>query len=150
MEHAQRSAVLDLHHAEYSGPDIIKIPKYPKSTVYNIIKMIKTTRWNAREAHKTRSGKIRNPRFLARLSKFIKAKPGTPQTKLAKRKGVSQRTIQRALNDDLGYKSFCLRVRYLLMDWHKEQRVIRGKASFHLWRQLAAKSGSSPRRSSLL
>ncbi len=92
MEQVCRSAVLELHHEGHSGPDIVKILQYPKSTVYDIPKRFKMTGENGGKAHKTRSDKIHTPRFLAGLNNLIKAKPGKLQTMLAKRKGVSWRT----------------------------------------------------------
>ena len=127
MEQARRSAVLELHRAGHSKANIVRLLKYPKSTVYAVVKRYKETREDNRKSHKPRLDKIHSPRFVAGLKRSIDANPGKSQTELVRTRNVSTRTVRRAINKDLEYKSFRLRVRHLLTDAHREQREIRGK-----------------------
>ncbi len=97
-------------------------------TVYRVVREFKTLGKVERKAHKTRSNKIRTPRFLTGLNRTIKANGGTSMIQLTAMREVSCRTIGRAVKEDLRYKSFHLRVRHLLTAKDKEKRVIRGKA----------------------
>uniref|UniRef100_A0A0K2VIF8 Uncharacterized protein n=1 Tax=Lepeophtheirus salmonis TaxID=72036 RepID=A0A0K2VIF8_LEPSM len=53
-----------------------------------------------------RSDRIRTPRFLEGLQKSIKASPGTSLSRLAKNRGVSKQLVSKAVNEDLGYRSY--------------------------------------------
>ncbi|QQP40391.1 Transposable element tcb2 transposase [Caligus rogercresseyi] len=77
--------------------------------------------------------------FLAGLNRSIKNKPGTPMMKLATARDVSIYTISKAVREDLGYKSFTLRVRHLLTEKQKDARVVRGEDMLNF-----IKSSSSP------
>lgn len=127
MEQARRSAIIELYRAGHSGGTIVNLLKYPKSTVYDVIKRYDETGETKRKEHDPRSDKIRTPRFLAGLKRSLDAHPETPMSKLAQDRNVSRSVISVAINHDLGYKSYKLRVRHLLTAKHKEARVTRGK-----------------------
>ncbi len=67
--------------------------------------------------------------------------------KLAAMREVSRRTISRTVKEDLGYKSFCLRVRHHLMAQDKDKRVIRGKALISSLKSTGSTFSSSLMRS---
>jgi len=127
MEPDKRSAVIELYRAGRPAHEIYKLLKYPKSTVYDIIKRYKDRGESTRKEHTPRSDKIRTPRFLAGLKRSIKANPDSSINKLATDRNVSSMTISRAINNDLGYKCFKLRVRHLLTPAQKEIRLVRTK-----------------------
>ncbi len=128
MEQRRRDAVLELYCAGKGPKAIISLLKYPKSTVYDIIKRYKEEGLVDRKEHNPRSDKKRTPTFIANLNRSIKSNPGTPITELARRRNVSRTTISKAITLDLGYRSYTLRVRHLLTEAQKETRVIRAKA----------------------
>ena len=105
MEQSHRNAILKLHCASHSVSTITKKLKYPRATVYRVMREFKTLGKVERNAHKTRSDKIQTPRFLAGLNRMIRANGGTSMTKLAAMREVSHRTIGRVVKEDPRYKS---------------------------------------------
>jgi len=67
-----------------------------------------------RSPHKPRKDRKRTKTFLAGLKRSVKADPSQSMAKLAKKRNVSPRTISRAVNEDLGMKSYVRRRRNLL------------------------------------
>lgn len=127
MEHERRSAVLELFRAGHTVSTIVRLLKYPKSTVYRIIKDFSENGKTQRAEYQPRSYKIRTPRFVAGLKRSVDANPKTPISILAKQRQVSTYTISKALNDDLGYTSRCRPVKHLLTAKQKSLRVERGQ-----------------------
>ncbi len=87
--------------------------------------------------------------FLAGLKHYVNANPGTPMSVLSWNHGVSTMTISNTIRKDLGYKSFTLRVRHLLTEAQKENRLVKCK---HLLASLKSTGGHMcffMRRSSL-
>ncbi|QQP54793.1 Uncharacterized protein FKW44_007739 [Caligus rogercresseyi] len=80
-----------------------------------------------RKAHNMRSDKIRTPRFLAGLEKSIKASPGTSLSRLAKNRGVSKQLVSKAVNEDLGYRSYRMAKQHILTASMKATRLTNGK-----------------------
>ncbi len=97
MEQCRRDAIIELYHAGHNPKDIIKLLKYPKSTVYDVIKRFNGKGDYKRKNHKPRSDKIRTPTFLAGLKKSIRANPGMPMRKLARDRNVCPATISKAV-----------------------------------------------------
>jgi len=105
MEQTKRMTVIELARAGHGPAAIIKLTGYPKSTVYDVYNRFMDEGKEERTPHKPRSDRKVTPTFLAGLKRTVEAKPDMHQTKLAKRKGVSRSTIQKALGD-LGMKSY--------------------------------------------
>ncbi len=125
MEQIRRDAILELYRAGKGAKVISNLLKYPKTTVYDIIKRFRDKGETKRKAHKQRSDSKRTPKFLDNLKRSVKSNPSTSMAELARRRNISTSTISRAINIDLGYKSFRLRVRHLLTEAQKEARVSR-------------------------
>ncbi len=109
-------------HGSLSNPEghnaaiIFKVLNYPKATVYCIIKAFEESGKESRKTHKLRSDCKRTPMFVAGLKRCIKANPDRPFTTLVKERNVSMMTISRAVRLDLGFKSYALKVKHLLID----------------------------------
>ncbi len=99
--------------------------KYPKTTVYDIIKRFRDKGETKRKAHKQRSDSKKTSKFLDNLKRSVKSNPSPSMAELARRRNISTSTISRAINIDLGYKSFRLRVRHLLTEAQKEAKLSR-------------------------
>ena len=63
---------------------------------------------------------------MASLKRSITAAPGTPMSILAKNRKVSERTIGRAVKQDLKLKSYKLSKKCILMMSMKGKRVMNG------------------------
>ncbi len=127
MEAKQRETILELARAHHGLATIKKLTGYLKLTVYGIYKAWKEKGVSQQCAPKPRSDKKQTPTFLARLKRTIAAMPTMNQTQLAIKKGVSPRTIKRAMKD-LRLKSYRLSVCHLLTTKMKDTREVRCKA----------------------
>lgn len=127
MEQQRRSAIIELRRAGHTAAAITKLLKYPRSTVYDVVKAFDNEGKTHRAEHKPRSDKVRTPRFVAGLKRSIDANPTTPISKLAKDRNVSDFVIRKAIKDDLGYMSRSRGVRHLLTEGNKLNRVSKGK-----------------------
>ncbi len=123
MEQEKRSAVIELFCTGHQSKDIAKLLNYHPKTVYRIIQRYKDMGTSQRKDHIPRGDKKRSLRFVAGLKKSIKANPSTPMSVLTKNCNVSVSTISRAVRDNLGHKSFILRVRHLLTYTMREKRM---------------------------
>ncbi len=150
MEQARRSAIVELHCTGHSPATIVSLLKYPKSTVYDVIKRFKECGDTKRKEHDPQSDKIRSPQFLVGLKRSVDAHPERSISWLARDRNMSRHVISVAINKDLGYKSFKLHVRHLLTSSHRESRVIRGKQLISSLKSTAGMCNFSWMRNSLL
>ncbi len=140
MEQTKRDAVLELHRAGHSPGSITRLLNYHNRTVNRIIKRYLSTGEGTRKKHKPRSDRKRTPAFLAALNNAIQTSPGTSMRVHSKNFATSRHTISRAIRDDLGYKSYVLRVRHLLSEKQKQARVTKGTRLLNALK--AAEAGS--------
>ena len=126
MEQAKRNAIVELRRAGRSPADIAKILKYPRRTVYEVCKRYDRSGDVSRAPHKPRRDRKLTPRFLNGLKRSVKASPTTPMTILAKKKGVSRRTIGRGLTK-LKLTSYVQGKRHLLTGRMRGIRIQRCK-----------------------
>ena len=122
MEKRQRETIEDLFRAGHTAKAIFKATGFPRSTVYRTVTKLGAGGDASRSTHKRRSDVKRSPRFLAGLKRSILSNPKTPLKKLARARHVSSRTIRRAVNRDLGMRSYVRRRRNLLTEKAKETR----------------------------
>ncbi|QQP52251.1 Uncharacterized protein FKW44_004345 [Caligus rogercresseyi] len=116
MEQARRDAILELAHAGHKPAAIYKLLNYPDTTVYRV--------FNAWEAE----GKVcRKAHNMTSLEKSIKTSPGTSLSRLAKNRGVSKQLVSKAVNEDLGYRSYRMAKQHNLTASMKATRFINGK-----------------------
>ncbi|QQP54129.1 Uncharacterized protein FKW44_006853 [Caligus rogercresseyi] len=116
MEQARRDAILELAHAGHKPAAIYKLLNYPKTTVCRV--------FNAWEAE----GKVcRKAHIMRSLEKSIKASPGTSLSRLAKNRGVSKQLVSKAVNEDLGYRSYRMAKQHILTASMKATRLTNGK-----------------------
>eukprot|EP00096_Caligus_rogercresseyi_P003949 TRINITY_DN1792_c0_g1_i7.p1 TRINITY_DN1792_c0_g1~~TRINITY_DN1792_c0_g1_i7.p1 ORF type:complete len:178 (+),score=44.62 TRINITY_DN1792_c0_g1_i7:364-897(+) len=127
MEQARRDAILELARAGHKPAAIYKLLNYPKTTVYRVFNAWEAEGKVYRKAHNMRSDKIRTSRFLAGLEKSIKASPGTSLSRLAKNRGVSKQLVSKAVNEDLGYRSYRIAKQHILTASMKATRLTNGK-----------------------
>ena len=114
VELARRTTICEMRRAGNSVPDIIKSTGYAKSTVYRVVAAFDAEGKVQRSRHSPRSDRKRTKTFLAGLKRTLKADPSQSMSKLAQKRRVSRSTISRAVNEDLGMKSYVRRVRNLL------------------------------------
>ncbi|QQP40447.1 Uncharacterized protein FKW44_014483, partial [Caligus rogercresseyi] len=98
---------------------IYKLLNYPKTTVYRVFNAWEAEGKVYRKAHNMRSDKIRTSRFLAGLEKSIKASPGTSLS--------SKQLVSKAVNEDLGYRSYRIAKQHILTASMKATRLTNGK-----------------------
>ena len=91
-----------------------------------------------RSRHSPRSDRKRTKTFLAGLKRTLKSDPSQPMSKLAQKRSVSRSTISRAVNEDLGMKSYVRRVRNLLTIC---SRALRGEKCPKLLNHVKHKGG---------
>ena len=97
MEQAKRNAIAELRLAGRSHADITKVTKYPRTTVLDVCKKYDRSGDVSRAPDKPRRDRKLISRFLNGLKRSVKANPTTPMTILAKKTGVSRRSIGRGL-----------------------------------------------------
>ena len=124
-ELARRTTICEMRRAGNSPSDIVKSTGYAKTTVYRVVANFDAEGKVERSRHSPRSDRKRTKTFLAGLKRSLKADPSQSMSKLAKKRNVSRRTISRAVNEDLGMKSYIRRRRNLLTARSKALRVER-------------------------
>ena len=97
MEQAKRNAITELRSAVRSPADIAKVLKYPRTTVYDVCKKYNRSGDVLRAPHKPRRDRKLISRFINGLKRSVKANPTTLMTILAKKRGVSRKSIGRGL-----------------------------------------------------
>ena len=97
MEHAKRNAFTELRHAGRIPTDLAKVLKYPWTTVYDVCKRYDKSRDFPRATNKPRRDRKLISRFINGLKRSVKANPTTLMTILAKKRGVSRKSIGRGL-----------------------------------------------------
>ena len=124
-EYDRRATVVESLCARHSVQQIIKWFGYPKSTVYDITKRFNdgVDSTDCKEYARKRS--VRNQDFIIRLQKIISDDRNISIRKLNKLMGVIPDTMRKAIQEDLRYKSYVLKVRQMLSDEMKAKRVAR-------------------------
>ena len=89
---------------------IIKITKYCRGTVYNVVKRLKTVQDIGHTPCGPHRDKKQTPTFLAGLKRSIEANPALSVMVHTSRRSVSRRTNARAIKNDLNMSSY-IRVR---------------------------------------
>ena len=102
----KRKVIQELHSAGNSAADIVWMTKYPKATVYRVIKQLKAGLGISRSPCGPSKAKKRTQTFLEGLQRSIEANPAISINTLAAQKGVARSTIQKAVKNDLGLRSF--------------------------------------------
>ena len=126
MEQARRHTIIELFRVGHKPAQIHKFhPKYPfKSDMrYEETGVMRGKQGKER---KPRSDRKCTPRFLMGLKQSIKAAPGVPMSVHAKKKGVSETTIRRAVKS-LSMKSYALRKKHLITPEQRQQRLLKSK-----------------------
>ena len=144
-EHQKRSAVLAALHAHRTPMEILKFLNIPKSTVYAIRKRYgaqlrraeheggggdtggQSTGVSAARKTRTGPGKKRKGPLVRAVKRIVTRNPRKSMRTIAKQVGVSPRTVRRIVHQDLGLKSYVLRVKQLLTDDMKKKRVEIGR-----------------------
>lgn len=127
MEERQRQTIADLFRAGQTPKAIFKVTGFPRSTVYRTVAKLEAGGDASRAIHRRRNDVKRTSRFLAGLKRSILANPRIPLIKLARDRHVSHRTIRRAVNGDLGMRSYVRRRKNLLTDKAKQLRKDRAQ-----------------------
>ena len=122
MEERRRQTIEDLYHAGHTAKAIFKATSFPRATVYRTVTKLGVGGDTSRTPHKRRSDVKRTPRFLVGLKRSIASNPKTPMTQLARDRHVSNRTLRRAVNQDLGMRSYVRGRKNLLTEKAKEMR----------------------------
>ncbi len=98
MEQRRCDTICELVRAGHGASDIIKLTKYKKSTVYDVVKRFRDSGVSKRKDHSPRSDKVRTPCFLAGLKCSINANPATPMSVHAKKRNVCRASNSPDLN----------------------------------------------------
>uniref|UniRef100_A0A0K2U3X0 Uncharacterized protein n=1 Tax=Lepeophtheirus salmonis TaxID=72036 RepID=A0A0K2U3X0_LEPSM len=127
MEQARRDAILEFAHVEHKPSAIYKLLNYLKTRVYRVFNAWEVEGKVCRKGHNMRSDRILTPRFLEGLRKSLEASPGTSLSRLAKNRGVIKQLVSKAVNDDLGYRSYRMAKQHILTASTKATRLTNGK-----------------------
>ena len=93
MEHAKRNAFTELCSAGRIPADLAKVLKYPWTTMYDVCKRYDRSRDFSRATNKPR----RDRKVISSIFNGLKRSVKANQTILAKKRGVSRRSIGRGL-----------------------------------------------------
>jgi hypothetical protein len=113
-QEVKRKVIAELHSAGNDAAAIIRVTKYPRSTVYDVIKRLNAGKGIGHSSCGPSKNKKRTGRFLFGLKRSIMANPAVSMSVHAARRSVSRRTIATAVKDDLGLKSYVRGRRHLL------------------------------------
>lgn len=123
----RRKVIADLYAAGNNAANIVKVTKYPKRTVYDVVKRLKDGRGIEHKPCGPHKAKKRTKTFLAGLKRSIKANPAVSIRAHAARRGVSRKTMSKAIKEDLGLKSYVRGRRHLLTEKMKAVRLERSQ-----------------------
>jgi len=130
-EYNRRAAIIESLRAGRSATEIIRFFGYPRSTVYGIMAKYnaseKSGEGSANPARKThlRERVSRTAAVVEKAQALISEDPGQSLRKLASALGVSERTMRRIAEEDLRYKSYTIKVRQMLSEAARTQRIAR-------------------------
>ena len=126
MKQAKRNAIAELRRARRRPADIAKVLKCPRTTVYDVCRKYERFGDVSRNPNKPRRDRKLTSRFFNGLKRSFKVIPTMSMTILAKKKGVSRRSIGRGLAK-LKLTSYVQGKRYLLTDRMRGIRLQRCK-----------------------
>ncbi|XP_032687204.1 uncharacterized protein LOC116851661 [Odontomachus brunneus] len=130
-EYNRRAAIIEGLRAGRLRTEIIRFFGYPRSTVYDVAaKYLASETSEKGSANPTRKShskekSVRTPAIIERAQELISEDPGLSLTKLAKTLGVSDTTMRRIAEEDLRFKSYVIKVRQMLSEAAKMNRVAR-------------------------
>lgn len=127
----QMGAIIQLHKQGKKNCEILKTLKLGKKKAYFVsrtIKKYKETNSLERRPYSVRKRTKRTPKMLRALKGRTRRNPCRKQKKLALGMGTSLRTMNRAINEDLGMKAYRKSYCHHLTDRNKEQRYKRCKS----------------------
>ena len=124
-EQERRTTICVLADAGNTPADIVKLTRFPKATVYRVIRTSEERGHCVRDDHAPRSDKVWKTRFLAGLRRSAEAHPTTSMATFAAARGVHKSTISRAVKD-LGMTSYASGTSHLLTTALKASRVEKG------------------------
>lgn len=130
MEEAQRRMIVRLLARGEAPADIAANLGVGKSTVYRIRVKLKDADEEAvirRKPHE-RSRPIRTAELVSDARQSVENDANTSISCLARDAGVSRRTMQRLVHEDLGMKSYRMEQRQLLSDGARDRRKSRAQA----------------------
>eukprot|EP00095_Tigriopus_kingsejongensis_P001141 maker-scaffold572_size133628-snap-gene-0.11 protein:Tk01141 transcript:maker-scaffold572_size133628-snap-gene-0.11-mRNA-1 annotation:"similar to H28G03.4" len=123
----RRKVIADLHAAGNDAATIVKVTNYPKRTVYDVVKRLKDGRGIEHKPCGPHKAKKRTKTFLAGLKRSIKANPAVSIRAHAARRGLSRKTMAKAIKEDLGLTSYVRGRRHLLTEKMKAVRLERSR-----------------------
>jgi transposase len=123
----KRKVISELLDAGNSTMEIIRVTKYPVSTVYRVVKRLQSGIGVNHTPCGPHKAKKRTPTFLAGLKRSIMAHPDLSISRLATIRGVGRSTVQRAVKNDLGLSSYVRGRRHLLTEAMKVKRLERAQ-----------------------
>ena len=107
MEERQRQTITDLFRAGQTPKAILRSPGFPdRQCTYRTVAKLEAGGDASRASHKRRNNVKRTSRSLTGLKRSILTNPRTPLIKLACDRHVTHRTLRRAVNDDVGMRSY--------------------------------------------
>ena len=117
MEQERRNTILVLHRAGHKPGEIYKlfqnVKGYTRRTIYRVIERYEKHGLSTRRRGKDRKEyphKIRTKIWLAGLKRSIKSDPSVNQSVHARKRGVCEETVSRAIRLELNMKSRAMRL----------------------------------------
>ena len=119
----QRYALFEIYHAGCRLVTIRTLSRYPKQTVYDVIKHHGVVQGPQHNVHKSETNRKCKPRILGGSEMNHRCQLGSPGMRA--RQKVSRSSNWRAARHALGYKSYALKM------WHTMMNRMRDKQALH-------------------
>ena len=124
---SQRDAIIQLHCAGKTNPEIIKLLKAPRSTVWKVVKRYQDL---GTASDRPRSGRPRTARTPAKIKcikERIRRNPKRSMRKMAKSLDMDEKTVRNIVKKDLKLSPFKKTNSQQLTDLQKQKRLERSK-----------------------
>ena len=127
MQEQKRQRIIDLIHTGINPKTIVKTVGVGLATVYRGKNQYHVRGDVSRAPGTGQKRRIRNTAFLEALEAEVTDKPGKSMREIAKEVGMDEKTIRKAMHEDLSLKSYIRRQRQLPTTTNKANRVARCK-----------------------
>jgi len=124
---SQREAIIQLHCAGKTNPEIVKVLKAPKSTVRDAVKRYQELGTTGDRPRCGRPRTARTPTKIKCIRERIRRNPKRSMRKIAKSLDIDEKSVRTIVKEDLKLSPFKMTNRQQLTDLQKQKRLDRSK-----------------------
>ena len=124
---SQRDAIIQLHCAGKTNPEIIKLLKAPRSTVWKVVKRYQDLGTTSDRPRCGRPRTARTPAKIKCIKERIRRNPKRSMRKMAKSLDMDEKSVRTIVKWDLKLSPFKMTNRQQLTDLQKQKRLDRSK-----------------------